>query len=73
MGELIQVYKNVIGVSAEPTKSKYLTKNQTAKKEEIEYPLNQFHSDFIIKTQGESPINWKYLIDQIPNDDKKYN
>jgi len=67
-GELIQIYKKVIGISVEPKKSRYLAKSQVTKKEEVEYPLNQFHSEFISKTKGESPINWKSLIEQVRDD-----
>jgi len=67
-GELIQIYKKVIGISVEPKKSRYLAKSQGTKKEEVEYPLNQFHYEFIAKTKGESPINWKNLIDQVRDD-----
>jgi len=67
-GELIQIYKKVIGISVEPKKSRYLAKSQVTNKEEVEYPITQFHYEFIAKTKGESPINWKNLIDQVRDD-----
>jgi len=56
----------MIGVSQDPAKTSF--QKSQSKKDESDYPLNQFNPDFVAKTQGESPINWKDLINLVKDE-----